>query len=250
MRLAANLGFAAANNRAAEGAETPWLATLNPDVFAEPGWLAALMAATERHPGVSMFGSTQVDANHPDRLDGTGDAFFAAGFPWRGNHGRPISEVPPEGETFGPCAAAALFRTRDFPGDGGFDERFFCYCENVDLAFQLRLSGGRCIQVRDAVVRHVSSGLSGARSDFALYHSARNRIWTMIKDMPWPLLMPMIPAHVAVTLFISPTALRRGGLAPVWCGIPRSRCSRLQTACSRRKNRIPTSSSTTKMPSS
>lgn len=176
--------------------------------------------------------------------------FFAAGFPWCGNHGRPISEVPPEGETFGPCAAAALFRTRDFPGAGGFDGRFFCYCEDVDLALRLRLSGGRCIQVRDAVVRHVSSGLSGARSDFALYHSARNRIWTMIKNVPWPLLMPMIPAHVAVTLFISPTALRRGGLAPVWCGIPRSRCSRLQTACSRRKNRIPTSSTTTKMLSS
>ncbi len=182
LRLAANLGFAAANNRAAEGAETPWLATLNPDAFAEPGWLAALMAATELHPGVSMFGSTQIDANHPDRLDGTGDAIFAAGFPWRGNHGRPISEVPPEGETFGPCAAAALFRTRDFVGAGGFDERFFCYCEDVDLAF---------------------------------------RIWTMVKNVPWPLLMPMIPAHVAVTLYISlrMTALKRGGLAPIWRGI-------------------------------
>jgi len=47
-----------------------------------------------------------------------------------------------------------------------------------------------------------------------------------------------------------PDRSKRGGLAPVWCGIPRSRCSRLQTACSRRKNRIPTSNSTTKMPSS
>ena len=219
LRLGANLGFAAANNRAAEGAAATWLATLNPDAFPDENWLAALIEATRRHPDVAMFGSTQIDANRPDRFDGSGDAYFAAGFPWRGNHGHPLSFLPPEGETFSPCAAAALYRTRDFVAAGGFDERFFCYCEDVDLAFRIRLSGGRCIQVRDAVVQHAGSGLSGARSAFTLYHSARNRIWTMVKNVPGPLLMVMVPAHVLVTFFISFTALWRGGLGAIWHGI-------------------------------
>ena len=42
----ANLGFAAANNRAAGLARGRWLALLNPDAFAQPDWLARLMAAT------------------------------------------------------------------------------------------------------------------------------------------------------------------------------------------------------------
>src|SRR5690242_10966967 len=45
IRLGENLGFAAANNRGAAGARTRWLATLNPDAFAEPDWLAQLLAA-------------------------------------------------------------------------------------------------------------------------------------------------------------------------------------------------------------
>src|SRR5688572_11399882 len=47
-----NLGFAAANNLAVRGTSAPWIATLNPDAFPEPDWLAQLMAATERYPGV------------------------------------------------------------------------------------------------------------------------------------------------------------------------------------------------------
>ncbi|MDP6515336.1 MAG: glycosyltransferase family 2 protein [Alphaproteobacteria bacterium] len=219
LSLATNLGFAAANNRGAAGAETEWLATLNPDAFPEPGWLGALLAATARFPDVTMFGSTQIDDGDPSRLDGSGDAYFAAGFPWRGNHGHAIEDLPADGETFAPCAAAALYRTTEFLAAGGFDERFFCYCEDVDLAFRQRLTGARCIQVRDAVVRHVGSGLTGARSDFTLYHSARNRLWTLFKNVPGALLVPMIPAHLAVTLFISATALRHGGLASIWRGL-------------------------------
>ncbi len=56
-RMGANLGFAAGNNRGAEGAAGNWLATLNPDAFPEPGWLAALFAAAARHPATAMFGS-------------------------------------------------------------------------------------------------------------------------------------------------------------------------------------------------
>src|SRR5215475_6608591 len=39
----------------------PWIATLNPDALPAPGWLAAMRQATQRHPHIAMFGSTQVD---------------------------------------------------------------------------------------------------------------------------------------------------------------------------------------------
>jgi len=209
-----NLGFAAGNNLGAEGCEARWIATLNPDAFAEPDWLENLIAATTRYPDVAMFGSTQIDANDENRLDGTGDAYFAAGFAWRGNHGHPISDLPPEGEAFSPCAAAALYRTEAFNKAGGFDERFFCYFEDVDLGFRIRLMGGRCVQVPGAVVRHVGAATSGRASDFAQYHSACNGIWLFVKNMPGLLFWLLLPAHLALQACQMVWAVIRGHAAP------------------------------------
>ncbi|WP_158043818.1 glycosyltransferase family 2 protein [Skermanella pratensis] len=198
VRPGANLGFAAANNLAAGLTREPWIATLNPDAFPEPGWLEALADATVRHPDVSMFGSTQLDAASPDRLDGAGDVYHASGLVWRGHHGAPASELPPEGEVFAPCAAAALYRRDAFLAAGGFDEAFFCYCEDVDLGFRLRLAGERCVQVASARVLHVGSAITGRRGDFSTYHSTRNRIWMFVKNMPVPLLVGLLPVHIAL----------------------------------------------------
>ena len=107
---------------------------------------------------------------------------------------------PRESEVFAPCAAAALYRRAAFEEIGGFDERFFCYFEDVDLGFRLRLRGHRCVYVPDAIVRHVSSALSGYRSDFAVYHGERNAVWTFVKNMPGPLFWFYLPQHLALNL--------------------------------------------------
>ena len=66
----------------------------------------------------------------------------------------------------------------------------------------MRLAGGRCVQTDKAIVDHVSSGISGRASDFAVYHGTRNRIWTFLKNMPLALLILLLPAHIALNLFI------------------------------------------------
>ena len=164
IRIDDNIGFAAANNLGAKDCPATWLATLNPDAVTEPNWLEVLLDAARRFPDITMFGSTQIDANDPNTLDGSGDAYFTFGLAWRGNHGHPVSDLPDEGETFSPCAAAAFYKTSVFQDAGGFDERFFCYLEDVDLGFRLRLKGERCIQVKDAVVHHVGSALAGEKA--------------------------------------------------------------------------------------
>jgi len=183
-----NLGFAAANNLAARAARAPWIATLNPDAFAAPDWLEQLIKAGLRHPGVASFACAQRDQQCPDLLDGAGDAYSPLGFAWRGGKGQPFHTLPPEGTVFGPCAAAALYRRDAFFQVGGFDESFFCYYEDVDLAFRLRLAGHSCVFVPEARVDHVGSAVSGAESPFSVYHITRNRVWTLIKDMPASLL--------------------------------------------------------------
>jgi len=209
-----NLGFAAANNRAAKTAAGDWLVFLNPDAYAEPDWLQELVAASDRYPSADAFGSTQIDACSPSKIDGAGDVFSVFGIPYRGHFGWPLESLPPEGECFSPCAAAAMYRRRTFEALGGFDERFFCYGEDVDLGFRLKLSGGYAIQVKDARVLHEGSGLTGRRSEFAVYHGHRNRIWVAAKNLPGALYWVTAPVRAATdaALFAKHAAHGLGGV--------------------------------------
>ena len=200
---AANVGFAAANNIGARGCSAPWLATLNPDTVAEPAWLAELHNGAQRYPRVAMFGATLIDAADPSIADGFGDVLTIAGIGWRGGQGRPVSSLPGgDAEVFAPCAAAALYARESYERFGGFDETFFCYVEDTDLAFRLRLAGERCIQLRQAVVRHHGSAITGVMSDFTLFHSFRNRLRLVVKNMPPLLLFIALPLNLLVSAII------------------------------------------------
>jgi GT2 family glycosyltransferase len=201
LALGTNLGFAAANNRGIARTEgCAWVALLNPDAFPEPGWLEALVRAAG-DGRFALLASRQVMANDPARLDGTGDVYTVAGRAWRRHHGQAAAGNALElEEVFSPCAAAALYRRDALLEAGGFDESFFCYFEDVDLAFRLRLAGHRCLYVPDAVVHHVGSASSGRRSPFSVYHGHRNLVWTFWKNMPAALLALYWPHHLALNL--------------------------------------------------
>ncbi len=200
--LPTNRGFAAANNVAAAAVtDCEWLAFLNPDAFPEPAWLQRLLEAAAASPDHAMFASELRDARDPARLDGAGDAYHVSGLCWRIAHGRPLDEVSPRPhDVFSPCAAAALIRRDAFDDVGGFDPSFFCYVEDVDLAFRMRLRGHRCLYVPGAVVLHVGSALAGRLSAFSVYHGHRNLVWAWIKNMPGVWLWVYAPQHILLTL--------------------------------------------------
>lgn len=209
-----NLGFASANNQAAKLAKGHWLICLNPDAFPEPNWLEALLAATKRYPNVEAFGSTQILDEDPSLLDGAGDVYHAFGIPFRGGYRRPWPPELVDGEAFSPCAAASMWRAAVFGRLGGYEESYFCYCEDVDLGFRHRLAGGQIVQVADAQVRHLGSASSGRLSDFAVYHGTRNRLWTFIRNMPGALFWLFLLPHLGATLLLwAHTAWRGAGPA-------------------------------------
>jgi GT2 family glycosyltransferase len=206
-----NLGFAAAVNQGAKAAQGRWLALLNPDAFAEPDWLERLVAATEANPGVGSFTSRQLMAEDPTKLDGLGDVMALAGYPFRGGYTHPNPGVLEPGWVFSACGGAMLIARELFLRLGGFDERLFCYCEDVDLGYRLRLIGEPTLLVPDAIVRHVGSASSGGRrSDFAVFHGTRNRFWVYVKDTPPVLFWLTLPLHVLATLVLFARHATRG----------------------------------------
>jgi len=201
-RLGVNLGFAAANNRAIRECDTDLVALLNPDAFPDVDWLLCLVKAAEAYPHVAAFGSRQMVHGLPDMIDGTGDFYHVSGKPWRRGYGRVQCDTDHiAGEIFSPCAGAALYRRNALVRVGGFYENFFCYLEDVDLGFRLRLAGYKCMYVPDAVVQHVGSAISGGQhSDFSVYHGHRNLVWTFVKNMPGVLFWALLPVHVLLNI--------------------------------------------------
>lgn len=214
-----NLGFAVANNRAATQASAEWIALLNPDAFARPDWLEKGLNARSKLPKTAMVGSTQYLALEPDHFDGLGDEYHAFGVAWRAGFSKPVEHIF-DREAFGPCGAGAFYDRSLFQSLGGFDESFFCYHEDVDLAFRMRLAGYRCVQSSEAIIDHVSSAISGRASDFAVYHGTRNRIWTFFNNMPWPLLIVLAVPHILANLaFLSISLFRKGRFKPTFRGM-------------------------------
>ncbi|WP_299439972.1 glycosyltransferase family 2 protein [uncultured Rhodospira sp.] len=215
-----NLGFAAGNNLAARHARGPWLALLNPDAFPDPDWLSSLLAAAERHPPGTAFGSVQVNAAEPGLLDGVGDCWCPLGLAWRGGHRAPIETAPTEDRgVLAPCAAAALWARADFVALGGFAERYFCYMEDVDLALRHRLRGGRCVTVAAARVRHVGSGTTARHSVFGIEHDRRNALWTVVRTTPAAWFWPLLPLQALAHGLMLARAARHGGFGAAWRGL-------------------------------
>ncbi|MGR8941288.1 MAG: glycosyltransferase family 2 protein [Gammaproteobacteria bacterium] len=197
-----NLGFAAANNLAWAACDTDYVALLNPDAFPEPDWLECLLTAAYNYPDFAFFGSRQMVYGSDDILDGAGDVYHCSGLVWRQGFGCTLSkDNHNSGEIFSPCACAALYRREALQAVSGFDEDYFCYVEDVDLGFRLRLAGHKAMYVPDAVVYHVGSATTGGQhSDFSIYHGHRNLVWTYIKNMPGILFWLFLPFHILLNI--------------------------------------------------
>jgi len=215
-KLDSNYGFARANNLAvAELHDVEWIVTLNPDAFAASDWLQKLLETSLRNPSFDFFGCKMLSENSTT-LDGVGDIYHSSGLVWRADHGVPVSDRNlQECEIFSPCAAAAMYRRRCWLEAGGLDERYFCYVEDVDLGFRLRLLGYRCWYAASAEVIHIGSAVSGSHSDFTVYHGHRNLVWTYLKNMPSPLFWIYLPQHLLLNIATIAGFCLRGQVRPV-----------------------------------
>jgi len=193
-----NLGFAPAVNRAIRESQSPLIVTLNNDVWLEAEWLEEMVAAAGTGERVGMIASKILTVRAPDRLDSAGISLDRAGFAWNLDRGRREDSTETRTrEVFGPCAAAALYRRDMLDEIGLFDEDFFAFLEDADLAWRARLAGWRCLYAPAARSYHVHSATAGQGSGFKAYLLARNRIWSIVKNYPWPEILSALPIMVA-----------------------------------------------------
>jgi GT2 family glycosyltransferase len=189
LRNRENRGFCAANNQGFAASDTEFVALLNNDAEAEPGWLAALASAFEGHPDVGMAASKILVYEDPRRIDKVGHLIYPDGQ----NRGRGTGELD-QGqydrveEVLWPDGCAAMYRRYMLDEIGGFDEDFFAYADDAELGLRARIAGWKCLYMPDAVVRHHRGATLGLRSSRRLELIERNRVLLAVKLFPWSLL--------------------------------------------------------------
>lgn len=193
-----NVGFAAGQNQAIRASRGDWVLCLNPDVVLSPDFVTQLVAAGLAHPDAgSLCGKLLRWNPSPDPelrwptddqrktniIDSTG-IYFTPNMRHLDRGAEEIDRGQYEHKqyVFGASGAAAFFR-RSFIDDVSvegefFDEEFFAFREDGDLAWRAQLMGWKCLYVPTAVAWHVRRVTPERRKDLPLvinWHSAKNR---------------------------------------------------------------------------
>ena len=217
-----NLGFARANNQGIAIARGRYVAILNNDTQVEPQWLEALVHAAETHPEIGAFASLVLFNDKRDTVDSAGLTVSVLGHGIQNLLGEGIAQVSGAREVFGVSATAALFRRALLQDVGVFDEDYFIYYEDVDLAWRARLRGWRSLLVPQAVVYHAHSATTGRGSPFKKRLLTRNRLWTIAKDYHFPAIIFFLPLIVAFEVGFAVLSLIKGDVAVLtglWQGV-------------------------------
>jgi GT2 family glycosyltransferase len=193
-----NVGFGAAINQGILASDAPYIATLNDDAVADPRWLEELVNAAEARPAVGMCAS-DVRLAGCGTLDSAGMLIAIDGSSKQRGHGEQPQDYAATRDALCPSGSAALYRRVmldqiRLDQIGPFAESFFLYCEDTDLGLRARWAGWECAYVPGAIVEHRYSHSAGRATPLKAYFVERNRLYTAIRNFPWPTLLLVKPA--------------------------------------------------------
>jgi GT2 family glycosyltransferase len=230
-----NTGFAAAQNQAISLAHGDWLLSLNPDVILSRNFISTLVAAGETDPAIGTV-CGKLLRWLPNQLDGRSEIIDSTGIYFLKNlrHLDRGSDEPDRGQyerpeyVIGATGAAALYRRtmiEDISVYGQFfDEDFFVYREDADVAWRAQLLGWRCLYTPQAVawhVRRVTPERFKELPDLINLHSIKNRFLMRAKNLSLPLYLRLFgPITLRDTLIFGYCLLFRpqllSGLSVLW----------------------------------
>ncbi|VVB88569.1 Glycosyltransferase AglI [uncultured archaeon] len=206
-----NLGFAKGNNLGIKAAKGELIATLNNDTKVSSRWLEELVRIMNSNGSVGMCASKMMFLEKPGMIQSTGLCISRSGVSWdRGIYETDNGQYESVEERFGPCAGAGLFRKKMLDEIGLFDEDFYAYLEDTDMAFRAKLAGWKCMYVPKAVVYHYHGGTGGFETDYAIYYANRNVLWNPIKNFPLLMLISSLPWIIGRNIAVVPYYIIKG----------------------------------------
>lgn len=200
-----NIGFAAGHNQGIKECRGDYVFCLNQDVILEKDFIEKIVERMEKDEKIGAIQGRLYkinDTNNPKKeiIDTTGLLIFknrrvinrAQGEKESGQHGE--SE-----EVFGADGAAPVYRRKTLEDvkieNEYFDESFFCYKEDIDLSWRMRILGWKIVYEPKAIGYHFRGAGETATtktaeiikqrkkiSSFAKFHSFKNQRLMQIKN--------------------------------------------------------------------
>lgn len=202
-----NSGYTGGNNagfRVAASLGARYAFVLNSDTIVAPACLRLLVDEAERTPDAGLV-VPRIFFGEPDDLLWFGGSRFSF---WTGRvthvgrkapaaHGLPATTDIPFA-----TGCAVLVRLDVLQSVGGFDERLFAYCEDLDLSLRVRAAGHRIRYVPDATLWHlegVSHRRAGGQS-LRIYLHVRNTLRVLSRHARWYHWVTLGPAYLVDTV--------------------------------------------------
>ncbi|WP_059041778.1 glycosyltransferase family 2 protein [Paenibacillus rubinfantis] len=200
-----NTGFAPAHNQGIRLTQSDYVLVLNPDVQLGTEYVERLVEVMEHRPEVGSATGLLILKSTPDIVDSTGLAMNGIWRAFDRGAGEPVSQWRVSGEVFGVSGAAALYRRAmiDEISIAGefFDEDFFAYKEDVDVAWRANLLGWKAYYCAEAVATHERGWKKGSRHSQPLFirqYSYINRYKMIYKNLSgyrWIKSLPKLLAY-------------------------------------------------------
>ncbi len=186
MSLCENSGWAKANNIGICNSESEFIVLLNNDTRADPNFLLELVKAAGANPKVGMVAPKILNFYEPRVIDSVGGLVICRDGIAQGLGRGEIdnSQYDDLKEILIPSGCAALYRKTMLDEIGLFDETFFAYCEDSDLALRGLWAGWLAVAAPKAIVYHKYSATSGGYSPIKLYLVERNHFYVAIRNFP------------------------------------------------------------------
>ena len=179
-----NLGFARANNQAAEESSGEYIAFLNNDTKVDNKWLLELLKPIHGSREIAASGS-KVLSSDGKSLDFVGGMINFEGKGFQIDYGKKAMEDNYNIQKYLPFVngGAMMIRKEAFLETGGFDEDFFAYYEDVDLGWRLWVLGYKVIFAPGSIVYHHHHGTSKIFSEDKLrFLKERNSLYSVFKN--------------------------------------------------------------------
>lgn len=196
-------GFTAAKRWAAD-----YLYISNQDASVAPDFLTRIVLRAEQEPETALWQSQLLLKQTPNVLNSAGNALHFLGFGYCIGYKQTVEEAernrPP---MFYASGAAMLVRVSVLPRIGLFDERYFMYHEDVDLAWRARLAGFGVGYVKESIAYH---RYEFSRSIKKFYWMERNRHLTNLVNYKISTLFLIAPAVLIMELGTFGFAIKSG----------------------------------------
>jgi GT2 family glycosyltransferase len=177
-----NLGFATAVNQGIIAAKYNYVCLLNNDLNLDKNFFKYILISIQNFPKIACFCGTVLSK------DGTKIESQGISFDWSGKCNQNNNSLNNKdlklkiSQVWGSSGAVVIYNKKILENIGLYDEHYFAYIEDVDVAFRLQKHGYKTMLIPSATANHLGGGTSNKMGNFRAKQTFHNWIYFILKN--------------------------------------------------------------------